>query len=220
MAAQTTAHAHPREAVAERNLEAILDAAERLMARGQTPSVSAVATEAGVSRPTVYAHFPERLQLVEAVVERTVSRVTTAITSAEPEAGAALDALRRLLAASWAELGRHGAIGQAAARELTAEAMHRSHHSAMAMLQQLLERGRADGSFRADLPAALLVCAAIALIHTTSDASRQGVLDAEAAGRTVEQLIVEMWQASPARKAPGSSAPKASGLSVRTPRRG
>lgn len=180
--------------MAEHNLEAILDATERLMARGEAPSVSAVATEAGVSRPTVYAHFHDRQQLVEAVVERTVSRVTAAIASAEPGVGASVDALRRLVAASWAELGRHGVIGQAAARELSAEAMHRSHHSALAMLHQLLERGRADGSFRIDLPAGLLVSAALALIHTTADATRQGVLDANVAGATAEQLIVELWQ--------------------------
>jgi TetR/AcrR family transcriptional regulator, mexCD-oprJ operon repressor len=185
---------HPREAVAERNLEAILDAAERLMARGEAPSVSAVATEAGVSRPTVYAHFPQREQLVEAVVERTVSRVTTAITSAEPDQGAPLEALRRLLGAGWVELGRHRAIGHAAARELSAEAMHRSHHAALLMLHQLLERGRADGSFRTDLPPELLVMAALALIHTTADATRQGVLDARVAGAAAEQLVVEMWR--------------------------
>jgi AcrR family transcriptional regulator len=184
---------HPREAVAERNLEAILDAAERLMARGEAPSVSAVASEAGVSRPTVYAHFADRRQLVEAVVERTVSRVTSAFSSAEPEAGVATDALTRLVAASWAELGRHELIGQSAARELSAEAMHRSHHAALAMLDRLLERGQRDGSFRRDIPGQLLVNAALALIHTTADATRHGVIDASVAGRIAEQLIGELW---------------------------
>lgn len=184
---------HPREAVAERNLEAILDAAERLMSRGEPPTVSAVAVEAQVSRPTVYAHFPDRQQLVEAVVERAVSHVTAAIASAQPAAGSADDALKRLVAASWGELSRHEAIGQAAARELSAEAMHRSHHAALTMLQQLLERGQADGSFRDDVPEALLVSAALALIHATADAVRHGVLAADVAGGTAEQLIGALW---------------------------
>jgi AcrR family transcriptional regulator len=171
-----------------------LDATELLMARGEAPSVSAVATAAGVSRPTVYAHFPEREQLVEAVVERTVSRIAIAIASAEPQDGAALDALRRLVRAGWVELGRHGAIGQSAARELSSDAMHRSHHAALATLHQLLERGRGDGAFRTDLPPRLLVMGALALIHTTADAVRQGVLVADEAGAAVERLIVEMWR--------------------------
>ena len=43
--------------VAERNVEAILDAAEELLQQGQA-NISAVAVLAGVSRVTVYAHFP------------------------------------------------------------------------------------------------------------------------------------------------------------------
>lgn len=192
---QAHSNPHPREAIAERNVHAILDAAERLMVRGAVPSVSAVAVEAGVSRPTVYAHFPDRQQLVEAVVERTVSRVTAAIGSSEPQAGAASDALARLVAASWAEIGRHELIGQAASRELSAEAMHRSHHAALAMLHQLLERGRAAGEFRADVPAELLVSAALALVHSTAEAARRGLLESERAGDAAQKLISRLWQA-------------------------
>jgi len=54
-------HQHPREALAERNAEAILDAAERLLARGEQTSVSALAGEAGLSRPTVYAPTSRRV---------------------------------------------------------------------------------------------------------------------------------------------------------------
>lgn len=46
-----------RRATAERNVEAILDAAAALLERGSQASIMAVATEAGVSRVTVYAHF-------------------------------------------------------------------------------------------------------------------------------------------------------------------
>ena len=165
------------------------------MARGEAPSVSAVAVEARVSRPTVYSHFPERQRLVEAVVERNVSRVTAAIASAEPAEGAAAEALRRLVGASWSELSRHDVIGQSAARELSAEAMHRSHHAALTLLHQLLERGQMEGAFRTDVPGDLLVGVALALIHTTADATRHGVLEADAAGRTAEQLISELWGA-------------------------
>jgi AcrR family transcriptional regulator len=193
MSQPASANPHPREAIAERNVEAILAAAERLLARGEAPSVSAVAAEAGVSRPTVYAHFPDRPQLVEAVVERTVSHVTAAIASAEPAEGAAVEALARLIAASWAELGRHEAIGRAASRELSAEAMHRAHHAPLKVLHQLLERGQADGSFRTDIPAELLVSAALALIHTTADATRHGALTDDAAGRAAQQLTGELW---------------------------
>lgn len=73
--------------------------------------------------------------------------------------------------------------------------MHRSHHAALSMLHQLLERGQAEGAFRADLPAALLVGAALALIHTTADAARNGVLATDAAGQAAERLIGDLWSA-------------------------
>jgi len=47
-----------QRAIAERNVGAILDAAEELLEERAAASISAVAARAGVSRVTVYAHFP------------------------------------------------------------------------------------------------------------------------------------------------------------------
>jgi len=160
---------HPREALAERNAEAILDAAERLLARGQQTSVSALASEAGLSRPTVYAHFPDRRRVLEA------------LEAAEPERGPALAALQRLLATGWEEIGRHEAIGVAAAGQLNAEAMRRSHESARAVIRRLVERGRREGAFRSDLPTGWLITSSLALIHAAAEEVRAGELDAQAA---------------------------------------
>ena len=87
-----------RRATAERNVAAILDGAEALLARGAAASTTAVATEAGVSRVTVYAHFPTREALLEAVAERAVAQATVALESAQLEDGTALEALDRLIA--------------------------------------------------------------------------------------------------------------------------
>ena len=174
-------HQHPREALAERNAEAILDAAERLLARGEQTSVSALAGEAGLSRPTVYAHFPNRQRVLEALVERTVRQAMAVLEAAEPERGPALAALQRLLATGWEEIGRHEAIGVAAAGQLNAEAMRRSHESARAVIRRLVERGRREGAFRSDLPTGWLITSSLALIHAAAEEVRAGELDAQAA---------------------------------------
>src|SRR5260370_24899618 len=109
-----------RQVTSERNLVAILDGAERVLQRGEQASVSAFAAEAGLSRPTVYAHFPDLERLLEALVERTVRRTMVALDSAEPDRGLAARALRRLLAASWEALGLHDDIALAPAAYLTA----------------------------------------------------------------------------------------------------
>jgi len=170
-----------RQAIAERNVEAILDGAERLLGRREEPNISAVAAEAGVSRPTVYAHFSDRERLLEALVERAVRRAMAAIESAEPERGPAVEALRRLLAASWEELGRHEDIARASAANLGADAMRRAHEPARTAIGELVGRGRHEGAFRTDVPAGWLVTVCLALIHAAAEEVRAGELDSNAA---------------------------------------
>ena len=187
-------HQHPREALAERNAEAILDAAERLLARGEQTSVSALAGEAGLSRPTVYAHFPNRQRVLEALVERTVRQAMATLEAAEPERGPALAALQRLLATGWEEIGRHEAIGAAAAGQLSGEAMRRAHEHAREVIGRLLERGRREGAFRTDVPTGWLITSTLALIHAAAEEVRAADLDAQAAldllTVTVTELVV------------------------------
>lgn len=177
---------HPREAVAERNLEAILDGAERLLARHESPTISAVATEAGVSRPTIYAHFPDRQRLLEALVARTVGRVMEAVDSAQPQRGPALDATARVIAASWEHLARHQDMAAASAAELSPDAMRRAHGAARDAIRALVERGRAEGAFRADLPLDWLVTATLALIHGAAEEVRAGSMES---GDALEVLV-------------------------------
>jgi AcrR family transcriptional regulator len=193
-----------RRAIAERNVEAILDATERLLARGGTPSISAVATEAGVSRPTVYAHFPDRDRLLEALVERSVQRAMAAVESAEPERGPALDALRRLIAASWEQIGHNEDIARASAAELSADAMRRAHETARAVIRKLVQRGQREGVFRADVAADWLVTSSLALIHAAAEGVRAGELESDSALDVLCVTITDLFTArrrSPARHA-------------------
>jgi AcrR family transcriptional regulator len=182
-----------RQAIAERNVEAILDAAERLLQRREQPNISAVAAEAGVSRPTVYAHFPDRQRLLEALVERAVHHTMTAIESADPERGPADDALQRLLAASWQELARNEDTGRAAAAELSADAMRRAHQAARAVIHELIERGRREATFRTDLATDWLVTSSLALIHAAAEEVRAGGLDSDAALHALSLTVADLF---------------------------
>src|SRR5258707_7239550 len=82
MTARATASYH--RDIADRNIEAILDAAEELLELQGHATISAVAAQAGVSRVTVYAHFPTWDALLEAAVERAVGHTMKALESAEP----------------------------------------------------------------------------------------------------------------------------------------
>src|SRR5262249_16658750 len=70
------------------------------------------ATAAGVSRPTLYAHFPTREDLVEATVKRTLTEVQQEIAAADIGEGPAGEALERLISTGWRALARHLAIAR------------------------------------------------------------------------------------------------------------
>ena len=182
-----------RRATAERNTEAILDAAERLLECGNEPTILAVAAEAGVSRVTVYAHFATRQQLLEAVVERAVHRTSEALDAVEPERGPPPEALQRVIEVGWRDLDRNNAITQAASEQLTPEALRRAHQAAHQRLRKLIDRGRRSGDFRTDVPADWLVTAFHALIHAAGDEVRAGRLRPGAAlsalGATLDDLF-------------------------------
>jgi TetR/AcrR family transcriptional repressor of mexCD-oprJ operon len=167
-----------RRATAERNAEAILSAAERLLTRGAPTSIVAVAAEAGVSRVTVYGHFPTREDILEAVVARATRGAAAVLDAAEPERGPPGEALERLVAASWDELAQHLDTGRAAAAQLDPETMRRAHEPILERVRALVERGRDAGDFRTDVAAGWLVASMLALAHAAADEVRAGRLDA------------------------------------------
>lgn len=174
MSEQTIDH---RRAVSNRNGAAILAATERLIEERKRLTMAAIATEAGVSRPTLYAHYSTLDSVVEAVIEGAVERAVEAIIGAKPDEGAPAEALTRMLAASWEELVGLDAYARAAAEYLPARYLHQAHAPFIAHLLKLAERGRKDGSFRDDLPAEWLVRSYIALVHAADEYARGAKLE-------------------------------------------
>lgn len=190
----TTDH---RRAVAEHNVQAILDAGESLLERRSRATITAVATEAGVSRPTVYAHFPTREELLAAVVVRAVQRATVALEGAEPDRGPPVEALDRVIAAAWRELDGNRAIAQATAEHLAPAEVTRTHDAAIRPIRELVHRGRQDGAFRTDLPADWLVTSCFALLHACGDEVRAGNIDASSALEILTATMRDLFVGRP-----------------------
>jgi TetR/AcrR family transcriptional repressor of mexCD-oprJ operon len=188
----TTDH---RRATAERNATTILDAAERLLNRGETVTMVAVAAEAGLSRPTIYAHYKRVGEIVEAVAERTVVASTAAYAAARPEDGPAPDALARMVAASWQQLeGAEGLVRHASAY-VSEGAQHRTHGALMAPVEALARRGREEGTFRTDVPVDWLVTMYLALVHAAADHAVVHGTPRDAALQLLQQTVGEVFAA-------------------------
>ena len=96
-------------------------------------------------------------------------------------AASAVEALERAVTARWAELSRHSAIAEAAAAQLSPEALRRTHEAGHAHTRRLFDAGMERGEFRTDVPAEWLVSVYYALLHAAGDDVRAGRLDADAA---------------------------------------
>jgi AcrR family transcriptional regulator len=156
-----------RRADAQRSINRILDATLAALASDPEASMAEIARRAGVVRATVYAHFPTRENLIEAVTRRAISDVTEAITAAEPARGDPVEALRRVVAAAWRSLGRFHALVEVNSRLPHAD-LHAMHQPVLAVLVPLIERGQRGGSFRTDVTIAWHLSMLLALIHAAS----------------------------------------------------
>ena len=173
-----------RRADAERSVAAIRDAALEALASDPDSSMSEIARRAGVVRATIYVHFPTREALLDVVMERAVADVVEAMRSAEPQRGEPVEALERVLRATWRELARFHALLALNTARLSAEELHRRHLPMLDQLQPLIERGQKHGVFRSDLPAAWHLAVIRAIVHTASAESQNGRIpesEAEAA---------------------------------------
>ncbi|MDF2753590.1 MAG: transcriptional regulator [Gaiellaceae bacterium] len=157
-----------RRADAERSVAAILDAALEALASDPDASMAEIARRAGVVRATIYVHFPTRTELLDAVMAHAVGQVAEATRSAEPHRGEPVEALERVLLATWRELARFHALLALNTARLSAEELHRRHLPVLDQLEPLIERGQRQGVFRSDLPVAWHLAVTRAIVHTAS----------------------------------------------------
>ena len=165
-------------------MAAILDAGLEALASDPDSSMSEIARRAGVVRATIYVHFPTRTALLDAVMDYAVGMVAEATRGAEPARGEPVEALERVLLATWRQLASFQGLLALNTARLSAEELHRRHRPVLDQLQPLIERGQKDGVFRSDLPVAWHLAVIRAIVHTTSHESRAGRIaeaDAEAA---------------------------------------
>jgi AcrR family transcriptional regulator len=179
-----------RRADADRSVAAILDAALEALASDPDSSMSEIARRAGVVRATIYVHFPTRETLLDAVMEYAVGQVVEAMRGAEPQQGEPVEALERVLRATWRQLAQfHGLLALNTAR-LSAEELHRRHLPMLDQLEPLIERGQQQGVFRSDLPVSWLLAVTRSIVHTASHEIRGGrIPESEAEPAMVSTIL-------------------------------
>lgn len=140
----------------------ILRAAVRVFARAnyRAAGTAAIAGEAGISEPTIYKYFASKKDLFLRILGRTGEGILGLWRTAAAGEGDARDALRRVGERYFAAARDHReelkiqfqALAESDDPEI-AERLRDNHRAYAAFLADLIERGRSEGSVRAEVDA-------------------------------------------------------------------
>ncbi|WP_242904620.1 TetR/AcrR family transcriptional regulator [Actinomadura terrae] len=177
-----------RRADAERSIARIVGAARECLSRDPNASIDDIAKHAGVGRMTLYGHFPNRAELVEAALADAL-RAGEQVLSAIDLAGDARDALTRLLESSWSLVAESTALLAAAQGTLPAGRIRELHSAPAQRVEELIHRGQEQGVFRTDMPLTWLVSVIQYVLHGAAEENRTGRLTQQETGRIVTETV-------------------------------
>jgi AcrR family transcriptional regulator len=165
-----------RRSDARRSIDAILNAARIVLGERSDASMEEIATAAGVTRQTVYAHFPSRDALIAALIHAAGAETLAAFDAAHLDTDPPADALRKFLDIGWELIrGYPFLLGPALTR--TPPGSNDPHQAGTALLEQVIRRGQRAGDFDHTLPATWLADAVIGLIRTAAEQVAAGQLN-------------------------------------------
>ncbi|MDX3107694.1 TetR/AcrR family transcriptional regulator [Nonomuraea angiospora] len=183
------ATAQPRRSHARANRARILAVARRELSANPEATIEEIARAAGVVRRTLYAHFPGRTALLEAIADEGAEALRGALAAAAVPADSPEQALARHTMELWRvgdryrtllTLGRQ-CFGDAWFADLTDPA----RRDAVAIVR----RGQADGVFHGHLPAEVLASALGALMLSLLESVNAGLWEDSGPGAATAILI-------------------------------
>ncbi|MEU3662800.1 TetR/AcrR family transcriptional regulator [Streptomyces sp. NPDC032940] len=186
-----------RRADARRSRAAILDAATQVLNVEPDAGLETIAGAAGVTRPTIYAHFASREQLLLAVVKRITDEAVAAMDAIAHDADTATETLLRMIDASAQVAERYPVLLKMISAQPVSTEVDRDRHLPVAeRIGQVIERGQRAGEFDDRLPVDWLVASTMALGHTASTEQDAGRLPATVAQDVLRVSLLRLLGAA------------------------
>jgi AcrR family transcriptional regulator len=170
-----------RRTDADRNAETVVHAAIELFGRQERPGMADIARAAGVTRQTVYAHFPTRDALLAAVVSRLTELSAQALSEVESARGSAGQALALWLDSAWRILDQYPALSNPALFEGVPADVD-AHEPILGTLRRILNQAQGEGRLVPGQSIQWLTTGVIALGHAAGAEAAAGRMTKEAAG--------------------------------------
>lgn len=172
----TAPPARRRRSDARRSIDAIISAARTVLAERPDASIEDIATTAGVTRQTVYAHFPSRDSLIAALLQAAGTETVAAMDAAHLDTIPPIDALRQFLDIGWQLIRGYPYLLGPALAQSPQPGDPAAHQAGNTRLEQLIQRGQHAGDFDHTLPASWLADAIVGLIRTAAEQVAAGRL--------------------------------------------
>ena len=188
--AEAQARRRRQRSDARQSIAAVVDAAIQTLAGRPDASVDEIARTAGVSRQTVYAHFPTRDALIDAVIEHASTEFTALLDSVDLGQAPPAQALTRLLDAGWQIAARYPFLWLQPAVDPGRDASR--HAPVLDRMLAIVRRGQASGDFDASVPAHWLLSASLALGRAAEDEVKAGRMTIEQATQAMHQSVLRL----------------------------
>ncbi|MFI0356368.1 TetR/AcrR family transcriptional regulator [Actinomadura sp. 9N407] len=177
----------PESGVRGRTRRAILSAAASLLARRHGATLAEIAEAADVGRSTLHRYFPDRDELMRAVVEDSLEAIGRSVEGAAIGDGPPLEGMRRLVAAM-VEAGDRIMFlwgDPRVLKEYGPEPCEGDEDYDDDPVLRLIERGQAEGVFDAEVSAAWIQHTLWALVFTGVEDADKGLLPRHGVTATV-----------------------------------
>jgi AcrR family transcriptional regulator len=191
-----------RRADALHNAEAILDAASRVLAERPEAGLAEVAKASGISRQTLYAHYPSREAVIRALIERATERVVAAFDAADLESGPADLAVVRLMEIGWQSFDIDPFLLNMSEPRVSAEEDRGRHAPILQRMLEVIVRGQREGDIDPALAAGWVLASVFALGYAASEEARAGRMSSDEAVASLRVGILRLVR-------PGSGEPPA-----------
>jgi AcrR family transcriptional regulator len=183
-----------RRSDARRSIDAILDAARTVLGERPDAGMEEIATAAGVTRQTVYAHFPSRDALTAALLQVAGAEIVAAIDATPLDTAAPAEALRQFCDICWQIVRRYPLLLDPAFTRIAQSEGDAAEDAATARLEQIIRRGQRTGDFDRMLPAAWLAAAVLGLVHTATQQVAAGRLTTDQAAAMLLTSTLKLVQ--------------------------
>jgi AcrR family transcriptional regulator len=195
----TATPARRRRSDARRSINAIVSAARTVLGERPDASMEDIAVAAGVTRQTVYAHFPSRDALMAAVVEAIRTEGLATLDPAYLDTLSPTDALAHLIDIGWQMIRRYPPLLDPAVARIPGPDGSDPHEPVTPHLERIIRRGQRAGDFDRSLPIAWIAAAIFGLGHAAAEQMGAGLLDPGEARAVLLESVLRLCGAGDAR---------------------